>query len=105
MSFNLKGSDLLYLGLGAGALFLILRNAKPLSASVEGATSVINPLLNAAGKGAAIVTNPSSYDFSNYTVDLLKAPFTKKQAWDLYKQQPGFSTWINAVGTSWGVLA
>jgi len=96
----LKDQDYLYLGLGAGALWLILKNTKPLSEGivepvskvVGSASSVVTPLLSAAGKGAEIVTNPESYKLENYsyTYGLLKAPFTTDQAYRLWKQKGGF---------------
>ena len=99
---DLKGQDFLYLGLGAGALWLILRNAKPLSSTITGVTSTINPLLEAAGKGASIVTDPSSWRSTSYLSELLKAPFSGAQSWELFKQQPGFSTGVNALFTNLG---
>jgi len=106
---GLKGNDFLYLGLGAGALWLILKNTKPLSEGivepvskvVGSASSVVTPLLSAAGKGAAIVTNPDSYQ--TYLGGLLKAPFTTEQSWRLFRQQPGPSEFVNAVATSLGL--
>jgi len=106
----LQNQDFLYIGLGAGALWLILRNTKPLSegvvqplAQVVGSTaSVVTPLLTAAGKGASIVTNPESYQ--TYLGGLLKAPFTTEQSWRLFRQQPGPSELINAVATSLGLF-
>jgi len=97
----LQGNDFLYLGLGAGVLYLILKNTKPLSQTVTGAASVVNPLLAAAGKGAAIVTDPESY--KPYVLGLLEAPFTPEHAWRLFKLQPGFSTFTNAALTSLGL--
>lgn len=58
---KIGGSDWLYLGLGAGALYLILKNQKPISSVVSSASNTVSPLLNAAGKGAQIVTDPESW--------------------------------------------
>ena len=111
---DFKGQDFLYIGLGAGALYLILKNAKPLSDSViqplgqtiQATTSVVNPLLSAAGKGAQIVTNPETWKLENnsYTYGLLKAPFSTEQAWRLFKLQPGLPEFINASLTSVGLF-
>lgn len=133
---GLKGNDFLYLGLGAGALWLILKNTKPLSEGivepvskvVGSASSVVTPLLTAAGKGAAIVTNPESWKPENkidilstpagkaltfplggwisegaYAKELIAAPFTTEQSWRAFKQQPGAATFINAAVTSLGL--
>lgn len=105
-----KGTDYLYIALGAGALWLTLRNTQkiseniitPVSQVVGGAASTINPLLSAASKGAEILTNPKSYE--TYLGGLLKAPFTTEQSWRLFKQQPGPSEFINAVFTSVGLF-
>ncbi len=110
----MKGNDYLYLGLGAGALWLILNNTKPLSATISGAaaaitpvitgaSSTISPLLTAAGKGAAIVTDPKSWEYHSYTMELLKAPFTPTQSWRAFKMFPSFSTLVNAAATSLGL--
>ncbi len=107
---DLAEKDFLYLGLGVGALWLIFKNTKPLSeniitplsATIKETTTVINPLLAAAGRGASIVTNPESY--KPYVSYLLEAPFSTEQSWRLFKQQPGFSTFINAAATSLGIM-
>jgi len=128
----LKDQDFLYLGLGAGALWLILQNTKPLSegviqplAQVVGSTSsVVTPLLSTAGKGAAIVTNPESWKPENkidisgspllfplggwiaegaFAKELIKAPISTEQSWRIFKQQPGAATFINAAVTSLGL--
>lgn len=117
----MQEKDYLYIGLGIGALVLILQNSKTIGNTVQAAGSVVNPLLNAAGKGAAIVTNPASYKLDSlssnfikfetaglldpeYTQGLLKAPFTGKQSWDLFRQQPNISTGINALFTNLGLF-
>jgi hypothetical protein len=109
MVMELAEKDFLWIGLGVGALWLIFRNTKPLSENiitplsqtVKETASVVNPLLSAAGKGASVVTDPQSY--KPYVSYLLEAPFTAPQAWTLFKQQPGISTFINAAATSAGL--
>jgi hypothetical protein len=108
---DLKGNDFVYLALGAGALYLILKNTEPLSDVVKsasntitGAVNVVNPLLGAAASGAAIVTDPQSWTYTDYTTELLKAPFTGAQSWELFKQQPGIETGINALFTNLGLF-
>jgi len=101
MGSLLAEKDFLYIGLGVGALYLILKNSKAIGGTIAGAASVVNPLLEAAGKGAAIVTDPQSY--KPYTLSLLEAPFTSDQGWRLFKQEPGIATGINAVFTSLGL--
>jgi len=102
----ISGSDWLYIALGGAALYLVLKNTKPLSGTIQGAASIVNPLLSAAGKGAAIVTNPETWKLENnsYTYGLLKAPFSTEQSWRLFKQQPGISEFINAAFTSVGLF-
>jgi len=106
---ELAEKDFLWIALGAGAFWLILRNTKPLSenvitplaTTVKETASVINPLLAAAGKGASIVTDPQSY--KPYVSYLLEAPFTTEQSWRLFRMEPGISTFINAAATSVGL--
>lgn len=100
---GLKGQDFLYVGLGLGALFLILKNSRPIGETIAGASGVVNPLLSAAGKGAQILTNPESYKSQSYTLGLLNAPFNTSQAWALLKQQPGLPELTNAIYTTMGL--
>ena len=107
---ELAERDFLWIGLGVGALWLVLRNTKPLSenviaplsTTVKETASVINPLLAAAGKGASIVTNPQSY--KPYVSYLLEAPFTPEQSWRAFKLYPSVSTFINWAATSVGIM-
>jgi hypothetical protein len=109
-NMELAEKDFLWIGLGVGALYLIFKNTKPLSETiitplsetVKETASVVNPLLGAAGKGASIVTNPDSY--KPYVTSLLEAPFTGPQSWELFKQQPGIATGINAIFTNLGLF-
>jgi len=57
------GSDLLYAGLGIGALYLIFRSTKPLTTTVSdlsgvitNAADVVNPILKFAAQGTNALT-------------------------------------------------
>lgn len=87
-----SGSDFLYIGLGLGALYFVLKNTKPLSGTITGAASVVNPLLAAAGKGAEIVTNSETWKLENssYLYGLLKAPLSTEQSYRIWQNKGGF---------------
>jgi len=101
MGSLLAEKDFLYLGLGAGALYLLLKNSKAIGGTISGVTGVINPLLGKAAQGAVIVTDPESY--TSYTQALLEAPFSASQSWRLFRQEPSIDTGINAVFTTLGL--
>jgi len=103
---DIRGNDWLYIAGGAAALYLILKNQKQISSVVAGASSTVSPLLAAAGKGAAIVTDPESWEYHTP----FEAPYTPAQAVralqanitnPLYWLNVPWSV-INSAGKNWG---
>ena len=83
----MKDTDFLYLALGLGTVYYV--------------SKILKPGTNALTKGLEIITNPESYQ--TYTGELLKLPFTPKQSWRLFYQDPSLATGINWLATSLGI--